>query len=87
MAVGRERFRNDAPELMQVLNHLHNSNLDADDPITGYLLQAGARLCKCLGHEFLPYLDIVMPPLLKAAKQEPDVKVSGRCLSVAPRYM
>ncbi|CAD7695704.1 unnamed protein product [Ostreobium quekettii] len=75
MAVGRDRFRPDAPELMQVLNHLHNSKLDDDDPITGYLLQAGARLCKCMGQEFLPYLHIVMPPLLKAAQQDPDVKV------------
>lgn len=39
--------------------------------------QVGARLCKCLGQEFLPYLGIVMPPLLKAAAQDPDVKVKA----------
>jgi hypothetical protein len=46
-------------------------------------LQAGARLCKALGPEFLPYLGVVMPPLLKTAALEPDVKVRGggrRCL-------
>lgn len=32
-------------------------------------------MCKCLGDEFIPYLGIVMPTLLKAASQDPDVKV------------
>ncbi len=40
------------------------------------MLQAGARLCKCLGEEFLPYLGLVMPPLLAAAQLKPDVHVS-----------
>lgn len=44
--------------------------------------QAGARLCKALGPEFLPYLNIVMPPLLKTAALEPDVKVGGRALRI-----
>jgi hypothetical protein len=41
------------------------------------LLQAGARLCKALGPEFLPYLPVVMPQLLTAAKLEPELKVGG----------
>ncbi|GFH11049.1 importin N-terminal domain-containing protein, partial [Haematococcus lacustris] len=35
---------------------------------------AGARLCKCLGQEFVPYLPVVMPPLLKSAAMEADIK-------------
>lgn len=50
--------------------------LDADDPTSSYMLQAGARLCKCLGEEFLPYLGVVMPPLLHAAQLKPDVNVA-----------
>ncbi|KAF8055485.1 IPO5 [Scenedesmus sp. PABB004] len=38
--------------------------------------QAGARLCKALGPEFLPYLPVVMPPLLAAAALEPEMKVA-----------
>ena len=38
-------------------------------------LQAGARLCKALGPEFLPHLPVVMPPLLAAARLEPEMKV------------
>jgi hypothetical protein len=39
-------------------------------------LQAGARLCKCLGAEFLPYLGVVMPPLLEAAGRQVDVSLT-----------
>ena len=40
------------------------------------MLQAGARICKSLGEEFLPYLGIVMPPLLASAQLKPDVRVT-----------
>lgn len=49
--------------------------LDPDDPTNSYMLQAGARLCKCLGAEFVPYLTVVMPPLLRAAELKPDINV------------
>ena len=39
------------------------------------MLQAGARLCKCLGAEFVPYLSVVMPPLLETAEVKPDISV------------
>ncbi|GMH40252.1 hypothetical protein BSKO_08156 [Bryopsis sp. KO-2023] len=77
MAVGRDCFRNDAKDILQYLNQLNNSHLEPDDPIMSYMMQVGVRLCKCLGHEFLPYMGIVMPPLLKAAAQDPDVKVKS----------
>ena len=39
-------------------------------------LQAGARICTALGQDCLPYLQLVMPPLLAAAQLKPDVIVS-----------
>ena len=77
MAVGRERFRADAAAVMSFLQQLHATELEPDDPTASYMLQAGARLCKALGPEFLPYLGVVMPPLLASATLEPDVKVRG----------
>jgi hypothetical protein len=44
--------------------------------------QAGARLCKALGPEFLSYLPVVMPQLLTAAKLEPELKVRGGGLGI-----
>lgn len=54
---------------------MQTQGLDPDDPTNSYMLQAGARLCKCLGEEFVPYLSVVMPPLLHAAELKPDISV------------
>ncbi len=39
--------------------------------------QAGARLCKCMGEEFIPYLPLVMPSLITSASADPDVQVGA----------
>nr|XP_029123663.1 importin-5 isoform X2 [Elaeis guineensis] len=77
MAVGKEKFREDAKQVMEVLMTLQGSQMEADDPITSYMLQAWARLCKCLGQDFLPYMNIVMPPLLQSAQLKPDVTITS----------
>lgn len=51
------------------------SNLEPDDPQVSFLLQAWARVCKALGQEFVPYLEVVMPPLLQSASADPDMIV------------
>ncbi|XP_065851907.1 uncharacterized protein [Euphorbia lathyris] len=77
MAVGRDKFRDDARQVMDVLMSLQGSQLEADDPTTSYMLQAWARLCKCLGQDFLPYMNVVMPPLLQSAQLKPDVTITS----------
>ncbi|KAK4740781.1 hypothetical protein SAY87_024369 [Trapa incisa] len=77
MAVGKEKFRDDAKQVMDVLMSLQRSDMETDDPTTSYMLQAWARLCKCLGQEFLPYMSVVMPPLLKSSQLKPDVTISS----------
>eukprot|EP00958_Prasinococcus_capsulatus_P007362 scaffold689_cov375-Prasinococcus_capsulatus_cf.AAC.24 len=78
MAVGKEKFAADAKEVMDVLLAIQSQLTEIDDPIAGYMLQAWARLCKTLGDEFLPYLNVVMPPLLKTAAIKPDIKVYNK---------
>lgn len=77
MAVGKDKFRDDAKQVMEVLMTLQGTQLENDDPITSYMLQAWARLCKCLGQDFLPYMNVVMPPLLKSAQLKPDVTITS----------
>ncbi|KAL2923922.1 Importin-5 [Bienertia sinuspersici] len=77
MAVGKEKFRDDAKQVMDVLMQLQGSQMEADDPTTSYMLQAWARLCKCLGQDFLPYMSVVMPPLLHSAQLKPDVTITS----------
>ncbi|EFJ15568.1 hypothetical protein SELMODRAFT_155690 [Selaginella moellendorffii] len=76
MAVGKDKFRDDAKQVMEVLMSLQGAHLEDDDPTISYMLQAWARLCKCLGQEFLPYMNVVMPPLLRSAQLKPDVTIT-----------
>jgi len=77
MAVGKDRFRPDAEAVMQALMHMQATcSKDDDTSTTSYMLQAWTRLCKCLGKDFVPYLQVVMPPLLESAKLEADVTVT-----------
>ena len=38
--------------------------------------QACARICKCLGGDFKPYLPFVIPPLLDSAQIDPELHVT-----------
>ncbi|KAF7819275.1 importin-5-like [Senna tora] len=77
MAVGKDKFREDAKQVMDFLMSLQQSQLESDDPTASYMLQAWARFCKCLGQDFLPYMNIVMPPLLQSAQLSPDVTITS----------
>lgn len=48
-------------------------DIEADDPQMSYLISAWARMCKIIGKEFVQYLPVVMPPVLKAAQIKPEV--------------
>ncbi|XP_020674007.1 importin-5 isoform X2 [Dendrobium catenatum] len=77
MVVGKDKFRDDAKQVMEVLMSLQGSQIEIDDPIASYMLQAWTRLCQCLGQDFLPYMNFVMPPLLQSAQLEPDVTITS----------
>ena len=76
MAVGKERFAKDAREVMDMLMQLQAGGFEDDDTTASYMQQAWTRLCKCLGRDFIQYLQVVMPPLLKSAQLKPDVQVT-----------
>lgn len=73
-AVGADQFRTDANHVMQHIHHLHQSHLSPSDPLATVLIQAGARMCRSLGPEFRPYLEIVMPHVLKHLNADPEIK-------------
>lgn len=77
LSVGREKFGRDAADVMNVLVTTSNAQTDedADDPQTFYLMQAYARICRCLKEDFIQYLPHVMPRLLAAASQKPEIDV------------
>lgn len=75
LSVGPEKFGNDAAEVMNVLVKTSATEQGNDDPQAFYLMQAYARICRCLKQQFIQYLPHVMPGLIKAAEQKPDIQV------------
>ncbi|KAI0566660.1 Importin beta [Gracilaria domingensis] len=76
LSVGFEKFSPDADAVMKMLVNTAAAHADdPDDPQSFYLMQAYARICRCLKASFIPYLPHVMPRLLEAASQKPDITV------------
>jgi len=75
LAVGTEKFFTDASDVMQLLlkTQIDSEEIEADDPQMSYLISAWARMCKIIGKDFVQYLPVVMPPVLKAAQIKPEV--------------
>lgn len=74
-AVGKEKFRDDAKQVMEVLLSLLGSQLKADDRSNVYLFLAGARIFLCMGKEFLPYMRVAIPFMIQLAQVELDITI------------
>ena len=75
LAVGKEKMGTQAIELVQILGHIQQNIVDADDPQAQYLLHCWGRMCRVLGMDFVPYLPGVMPPLLELAAAKADIQL------------
>uniref|UniRef100_UPI00358F79B9 importin-5 isoform X2 n=1 Tax=Myxine glutinosa TaxID=7769 RepID=UPI00358F79B9 len=75
LAVGQQKFMQDAADVMQLLlkTQTDANELEDDDPQISYMISAWARMCKILGKDFQQYLPVVMGPLLKTASIKPEV--------------
>eukprot|EP01091_Cochliopodium_minus_P017432 TRINITY_DN6828_c0_g1_i1.p1 TRINITY_DN6828_c0_g1~~TRINITY_DN6828_c0_g1_i1.p1 ORF type:complete len:1109 (-),score=350.97 TRINITY_DN6828_c0_g1_i1:38-3364(-) len=76
VAVGKEKFMQDAKYIIEVLVEVQKGNMEPDDPQISFMLQAWARLCKILGDDFSSLLPVVMPPLFKSASQHVEAKIA-----------
>jgi hypothetical protein len=75
IAVGKQKFAADAKEVMEILQKIYANPLDADDPLREYGLRAYARICQCLGQDFVPFMPLVIPSLMASASIEPELKI------------
>ncbi|KAH0664533.1 hypothetical protein KY284_029464 [Solanum tuberosum] len=55
-------------QVTAVLISLQETQTEIEDPMRKFSLLAYGRLCKCLGEDFLPYLSLAMPIVLKSAQ-------------------
>ncbi|KAL8008700.1 putative importin beta family [Plasmopara halstedii] len=73
-AVGKERFVNDAREIMEILIRVRSSE-ELEGPEVQYVAQSCVRIGGILKEDFVPYLPHVIPALIKQAKIQPDIQL------------
>ncbi len=61
-------------EIMKCLKDTEDSGLEADDPQTTYMLSCWARICQILGEDFAPFIEVVIPPLMRSAQMDATVR-------------
>lgn len=75
LAVGKEQFAPHCQDLITLFGSLQESIMGEDDPVKQYLEQGWGRICRIIGKDFLPFLPIVLPPLLEQAKAAQDISL------------
>lgn len=75
LAVGKEMFLPLSQELIQLFGYIQQTATEDDDLIKSYLEQGWGRICRILELDFLPYLPLVLPPLLISAKATQDISL------------
>ncbi|WPK26246.1 hypothetical protein PUMCH_003595 [Australozyma saopauloensis] len=73
-AVGRDNLGPHCQELINIMGRLQET-ADDDGPVKPYLELGWSRICRIIGKDFVPYLPIVLPPLLTAAKAAQDISL------------
>eukprot|EP00163_Fabomonas_tropica_P032121 TRINITY_DN791_c2_g1_i2.p1 TRINITY_DN791_c2_g1~~TRINITY_DN791_c2_g1_i2.p1 ORF type:complete len:1179 (+),score=350.01 TRINITY_DN791_c2_g1_i2:145-3537(+) len=68
VAVGAQKFTDDANAIMQSCATYQPDDTD-DDILVRYFFEAYARIVAVIGDQFLPYLDAVLPPVIKMASK------------------
>ena len=75
-AVPKERFCQDVMPVMAAMAEASQRGLEADDPTRNFILKAWVRIGKALGADFVPYLEIVMAPLLLAVESSVETELT-----------
>jgi len=70
MAVGKDRFRQYATQLMQLFSRMMQNGFADDDTTKQYMLQAWTRIASCMKEEFQPYLKAVIPHVFEVASKK-----------------
>ena len=76
-AVGAEKFRADGAVILPAMVQMTGVQLQSDDPMLTHLMQGWARICRCLKGEFVQFLPVVMPGLLRSAAMMPQTQLAN----------
>eukprot|EP00469_Lotharella_globosa_P014926 CAMPEP_0167824422 /NCGR_PEP_ID=MMETSP0112_2-20121227/8779_1 /TAXON_ID=91324 /ORGANISM="Lotharella globosa, Strain CCCM811" /LENGTH=1069 /DNA_ID=CAMNT_0007726371 /DNA_START=101 /DNA_END=3307 /DNA_ORIENTATION=- len=70
MAVGKERFKPHATQLMSIFDQMIRAGFMNDDTTKQYMLQAWTRIGSAIKEDFEPYLKHVLPHVFMAASKK-----------------
>ena len=76
-AVGKEKFKVHMKQVIETLYHIQEFELESQDPQKSFLLSAWQRLCLILKKDLVPYIELLIPSLLKLAASVPGISISG----------
>ena len=81
--IAAELFKADAERVMTALMHIQQQTEDAtDNGLFAYMISAWTRIMRAMKSAFVPWLEYVIPPLLKATEMKDSLDVVP---TVAPR--
>ena len=92
-SVGKELFMKCASDIIELMAQIQKNDvaLDTLDPQRCYVLSGWQRICLILEDEFVPYLQLIIPPLFKvvehilqAKKQVKEAEEEASLFSTAP---
>jgi hypothetical protein len=72
-ASGKQLFYQDALQVMDAMSRTYRGGDSLFSLERRYMLKAWVRIAKCLGTDFLPFLGMVVPPLMEAIRVQVEV--------------
>ncbi|KAJ3107924.1 Importin-5 [Phlyctochytrium planicorne] len=75
VSVGLQTFEPHMQTVLNLMVHIQQTPREDDDPVTSYLMQGWNRISRVIGKEFVPYLPIVMAPIIAAAKSKTEMVI------------
>jgi len=76
--VGKEKFITHAKVVIDSLYQIQENELESDDPQKFFLLTAWERLCLVLKEDLIPYINQLVPSLLKLASTIPGINIGTK---------
>ena len=76
--VGQQIFNQHCEQIVNILQHIQNTQLTENDSLRAYVLSAWQRLAASLGGEFAKYVGGILPGLLAAITSEVSVSISSK---------
>ncbi len=74
-SVGKKKFKTHMNDVIRAMYQIQENELESQDPQKCFLLSAWQRLCLILKKDMVPYMEMLIPSLLKLAASVPGLSI------------